>query len=595
MKRRDVSVGLLGAAGAAAILAKEARAQSCNLPCYPVSPAEIAAQVTPTNTQYPPQNVLRYGADPTGVAYSTNAFAQLAQVIAKGQLIYQGQPPPPQGGQIEAHKVSTTVAIIPEGFYTLNGTITWQGPVSIVGAGTAGWEGGTTIVQTNNNAHIFVFNGYLNDGITVGVHVYGISFGFAGPPATEAAALYVPKLGPNFLSSNSLYFEDCRFGGFNPYGRFLVIDHGNDICVSRCLFDVSFLPAIQLGNDQDSTAICTDVAINDCGFYNNLTGIRIYHARGVTITGNRFFKFLSGQVPIYLGASTSIVPNSIQGIEISGNTFNGNNGDIVFDGSTNGVQIANNQFVNCQSPPFIGSGATNISGLQIGPNSITVATNYSQTAVLSCTGCQILNSTIAGNRVNCNGVSALNQLATEVSGASQLGQGMTLRDNDFFNNPTYLYAGHYDFKPCSARGLVLENGQIYSGYPSAAPVFHLNAFQLGQSLTFDLDWEVIVNKPGADIGAATGRDRVSIIYWQNGGSLKATVTRIASVSDNFDGGGANIPSVAFSVTAGPPANVVITVTDALSSPQSVTVNLKASNFRATAASGTGALPQIKNA
>lgn len=583
MKRRDISVGLLGAAGAAAILVKNAQAQSCNLPCYPQSAAEIAAKVTPTNTQYPPQNVLRYGADPTGTNDSTQAFVSLATVIAEGQR-----------GQIEIQKLSTTVAVIPEGYYSISSTINWFGPISIVGVGTAGWEGGTTIVQTNSSAHIFVFNGYRNDGTTVGIHVYGISFGFL-TPTQQAAALYVPKLGPNVLSSNSIYIEDCRFGGFHPSGRFLMIDHGNDIVVSRCLFDVSFLPVIQLGNDQDSAAICTDVAILDCGFYNNFSGIRIYHARGVIIAGNRFFNFQSGQYPIYLNASTSIVPNSIEAVEISGNVFDTNSGDIVFDGSTNGVQIANNQFVNCQTFPFIASGPTNISGLQIGPNSITVASSFSQTAILSCTGCQILNSTIADNRVNCNSVSGLTQLATEVSGASQLGQGMTLRENNFFNNPTYLYAGHYDFKPCSARGLVLENGLVYSGYPSAAPVFHLNAFQIGQSLTFDLDWEVIANKPGSDIGAATGRDRISIIYWQNGGTLKATVTRLATVGDNYDGGGVNIPGVTFSVVPGPPADVVITVTGSLTSPQSVVVNLKASNFRATGANGTAVLPQIKNA
>lgn len=41
---------------------------------YPQTAAELAASVTPTNYTYPPYNVLRYGADPTGVSSSLTAF-----------------------------------------------------------------------------------------------------------------------------------------------------------------------------------------------------------------------------------------------------------------------------------------------------------------------------------------------------------------------------------------------------------------------------------------------------------------------------------------------------------------------------------------
>jgi len=41
---------------------------------YPITAAEIAASVTPTNYFYPAYTLLRYGADPTGVSDSTTAF-----------------------------------------------------------------------------------------------------------------------------------------------------------------------------------------------------------------------------------------------------------------------------------------------------------------------------------------------------------------------------------------------------------------------------------------------------------------------------------------------------------------------------------------
>lgn len=44
------------------------------IPRYPVTGAEAGAGVTPTNFSYPPGNVLRYGADPSGASDSSTAF-----------------------------------------------------------------------------------------------------------------------------------------------------------------------------------------------------------------------------------------------------------------------------------------------------------------------------------------------------------------------------------------------------------------------------------------------------------------------------------------------------------------------------------------
>ena len=49
---------------------------------YPRTTAEIAAGVTPTNYAYPPGDVRRYGADPTGVADSTEAFTNALAYVA---------------------------------------------------------------------------------------------------------------------------------------------------------------------------------------------------------------------------------------------------------------------------------------------------------------------------------------------------------------------------------------------------------------------------------------------------------------------------------------------------------------------------------
>jgi parallel beta-helix repeat protein len=84
MKRRDISKVLLATAGAGtAVLSNNAEAQSvCTAPCYPIMPAEGSAV---RNTAYPPGDVRRYGADPSGTNDSTTA---LRNAIATGYSLF---------------------------------------------------------------------------------------------------------------------------------------------------------------------------------------------------------------------------------------------------------------------------------------------------------------------------------------------------------------------------------------------------------------------------------------------------------------------------------------------------------------------------
>lgn len=75
---------------------------------YDQTTAESSAGVTPTNYIYPPRNVLRYGADPTGVANSSTAFANAELVRSQEQG--------------KAAKIT-----VPPGKYLVNMTITSDG------------------------------------------------------------------------------------------------------------------------------------------------------------------------------------------------------------------------------------------------------------------------------------------------------------------------------------------------------------------------------------------------------------------------------------------------------------------------------------
>jgi hypothetical protein len=85
MQRRDLSKILLASSATSILGAESAQAQTCTAPCYVRTAAEITAGVTPTNLSYPPGDVRRYGADPTGSADSTTAIQSALNV---NQAVY---------------------------------------------------------------------------------------------------------------------------------------------------------------------------------------------------------------------------------------------------------------------------------------------------------------------------------------------------------------------------------------------------------------------------------------------------------------------------------------------------------------------------
>jgi hypothetical protein len=89
MQRRDLSRILLASASLPLSAATSAAAQTGGAPLYPQSAAESSAGVAPTNFNYPPGNVLRYGADPTGTADSTAAI-QSALTVAQAVYLPAG-------------------------------------------------------------------------------------------------------------------------------------------------------------------------------------------------------------------------------------------------------------------------------------------------------------------------------------------------------------------------------------------------------------------------------------------------------------------------------------------------------------------------
>lgn len=84
MRRRDIAQGLVVSAVGSMLSTRDAQAQSCNLPCYPQSPAESSAGVTPVNDEREPSPVYdihRLGAVGDGVQNDAAAIQDAFDMI----------------------------------------------------------------------------------------------------------------------------------------------------------------------------------------------------------------------------------------------------------------------------------------------------------------------------------------------------------------------------------------------------------------------------------------------------------------------------------------------------------------------------------
>lgn len=145
MHRRELSKALFACATGAAILPERSPARERTAARYPPTAAELALGLTPVDLSHAPASVLRYGADPTGVADSAAAF-------------------------LNARKVATQAGIellIPGGTYKSTSTLAWGFTSLCVRA-----AGKVTITFTNRGQCITIDGGAGGVGIN-GVQVLG--------------------------------------------------------------------------------------------------------------------------------------------------------------------------------------------------------------------------------------------------------------------------------------------------------------------------------------------------------------------------------------------------------------------------------------
>lgn len=176
MRRRDISTGLFAAAAGASLLPRATQAQSCTLPCYPATAAEIAAGITPVSLQYPPDgtdtlNVFRYFSG-----------TQISNVLA-GVLTDVSAPL-----QAAINFLEGRVATNAGGKTTMNGGTLFL-PGGLYYCGTTGIRvGGNVKVIGNqyNGTQLAWSNSFSGNCVTIGPDESGF-YGYSGVYAMGAA------------------------------------------------------------------------------------------------------------------------------------------------------------------------------------------------------------------------------------------------------------------------------------------------------------------------------------------------------------------------------------------------------------------------
>lgn len=308
-----------------------------SLPSGTLSAASIGGFLYPAvggetgviNQWYPVGHLLRYGADPTGVASSWNAFNKAVAVC----------------------KLTGSTLIVPAGNFlidTVNGTVNLS-YVTILGTGVT--DGAANPAGAGS---VFSITGTVNSPFTIGPGVTfdGIAFFYPAQVDSFTPIVFPPTMITSLAIAgaiNFVYIQNCTV--FNAY-RFFV--------------------------DTDATGSIGHVFIENNTIYGVLTCFEIaYNSEIITFTGNEFSPghFLAA-TETGLRKFTRANGTVIQVPKTDGLTFNGN----VLFGYLNGIAF-NTSASLCQLSSItanyfdqvlfgiIATGTGNISGMTITANS----------------------------------------------------------------------------------------------------------------------------------------------------------------------------------------------------------------------------------
>jgi hypothetical protein len=401
MHRRDISMGLFGAAAAATFVAAESRAQTCTPPCYAEILAETHAGIPSAAivTQYLPGDVRRYGAVMDGSTPDNQAWQYLAAVMQQGVDGYAPPMPTLITQQITITLSSTLLTHV--SLFGYGCTIYTTGAISALMVTTQNNASGASIyglthnnskdglatagfVASNcNNCNFIdcniVVNGNVSSSVYAGVllttssgafsfwnRVINLATSYAGSGA-HLAPFGVLLMG----ACNATIIRDCSFESVNygvgldnsTSGNSAQTSLANGVVVDGCAFEGCVSSIFVNGNSVSGVAI---------------DGLRITNNRSENPSGNFLqFDYLSGAGSAtflsgnYIVAGGYVGQNNVSGLIVPISSFDSPNtrGSVTISGTATSANVtfltsepSTSYFVTLGSR--IGSGAPPDTSLQ---------------------------------------------------------------------------------------------------------------------------------------------------------------------------------------------------------------------------------------
>jgi hypothetical protein len=380
---------------------------------------EIAVGVTPTNYQFAPGNVFRYGAKGDGI---TDDSVPVQQAIYVAQASYD---PAIYGSNSPAN--GTCVVFFPSGYYKITSALVVTKKVAFEGPGQSEFSSGARIVQFTPNTDLFVINP-IAQGMSVSFEKLSLISNAGG----NGDLVHVTR---TTSYCNSQRYKDCVFG--TPQRLSINIEGGDDIEIKDCLFDVSSNNAISFGTT-DPVRTVSNVRVTGCAFFAIPTRcFLLYNVNGLVISNNVVYPaspatstayFVDGYNSIPYQIKNVVICNNvlksvnclsrvtnIEGITVSGNvcTDAGLAGAstlsfIQFNATCSKVTVVGNSVTGAfgtksfyDDEGSLGSGT--VSSANVTGNSFTATSGTGQAISSSSTTGTIANNTLVGFPTSCVG------------------------------------------------------------------------------------------------------------------------------------------------------------------------------------------------
>jgi len=410
---------------------------------YPQTSSEISAGVTPTNYLYPPGNVLRYGADPTGVTDSTNNIQNALNSLTSGSTLTI-----PAGIYVVSSLTASVNNILITGSGTLKKKSGVDGIILNVNGNNVNIENlqfdGTATQLTSNsyNNTIIVLNG--NDCIVQNCYING-SWGNGIAIGGSARNLINGNTVLN-VQSNSI------FGGGLGTNNNIV---SNNYCSGTTYQDVIFFTASP-NSTSTTNRIYNNIITGNIIVNSNDSGIEAgIHADNTIISNN----YVTGTV------NPALLVRDNVGSKVFGNTVINGAGSP----STNYDAIAvipqygtASDNYGCLIEGNTILGAVNRSGVYIGGSFVTVSGNLimdNTSTINSSTGAGLQGRAV----LVANGTSNIDftnnridnfQFGVDFNYANTytLIQNMSVANNTFYQTQYVINGVLCNFSACSIRG-----------------------------------------------------------------------------------------------------------------------------------------------